>query len=256
MASESMPGKKVVSREEWLAARRELLAREKRLSREHDEVARLRRALPWVRVEKDYCFESPSGRESLADLFRGRSQLIVRHFMMGPGWKEGCAGCSFASDHVDGALVHLEHRDVSYVAVSRAPLAEIEAFRRRMGWSFRWVSSAGSDFNYDFHASFTPAQIERGSIFYNFEEGPLPFPTEELSGLSVFCKDATGAIFHTYSCYARGDEGALATYFYLDLTPKGRDETGPNRNLSDWVRHHDRYDLPVRIQGAADTAAR
>lgn len=233
---------KVVSRDEWLAARRELLVREKQFTREYDAIRALRRELPWVKVEKNYVFDGPNGKETLANLFDGRSQLIIRHFMFGPGWKEGCVGCSFASDHVAGALVHLEHHDITYVAVSRAPLAEIEAFKNRMGWSFKWLSSYGSDFNYDYHVSFTKEEIAQGKVFYNFEARDLPFNIEEMSGVSVFYKDATGDIFHTYSCHARGDEGGLTTYFYLDLTPMGRDENGPTYSLADWVRHHDRYD--------------
>ena len=232
----------IVSREEWLAARQRLLIEEKRLTRDLDKVRALRRELPWVKVDKRYAFDGPDGRETLADLFAGRSQLIVRHFMFGPGWQEGCVGCSFASDHVDGTLAHLEHHDVTYVAISRAPLAEIEAFKKRMDWRFKWVSSFGNDFNYDYHVSFTPDELAQGKGEYNFEHGDLRFPVEEMSGLSVFVRDPSGEVFHTYSCYARGDEGGLTTYFYLDLTPKGRNETGPNHNLADWVRHHDRYD--------------
>lgn len=243
MSTSAITTPRIVSREEWLAARRALLVKEKQVTRQHDAVCALRRELPWVKVEKNYIFEGPYGKETLADLFAERSQLIVRHFMFGPGWKEGCVGCSFASDHVGGALVHLEHHDVTYVAVSRAPFAEIEVFRKRMGWSFKWLSSIGSDFNYDYHVSFTKEDLEESELSYNFERRELPFKSEELSGVSVFYKDASGTIFHTYSCYARGDEGGLTTYFYLDLTPKGRNETGPYHNLADWVRHHDRYDV-------------
>lgn len=232
---------RVVSRDEWLAARKQLLIEEKELTHHVDRVRAMRRELPWVRVEKTYVFDGPHGKETLADLFAGRSQLIVRHFMFGPGWQEGCVGCSFASDHVEGALAHLEHHDVTYVAVSRAPLADIEAFRRRMGWQFKWVSSFGSDFNYDYHVSFTPEEVARGKAVYNFELQDLRVPIEELSGVSVFYREGSGEVFHTYSCHARGDEGGLTTYFYLDLTPKGRNETGPGHNLTDWVRHHDRY---------------
>ena len=171
---------RVVSRDEWLAARRELLAKEKQLTREYDAIRALRRTHPWVKIEKNYVFDGPNGRETLADLFAGRSQLIIRHFMFGPGWKEGCVGCSFASDHVEGALTHLEHHDVSYVAVSRAPLSEIQAFKQRMGWHFKWVSSFETDFNYDFHVSFTSEQLERGKAFYNFEMRDLPFKIEDL----------------------------------------------------------------------------
>jgi predicted dithiol-disulfide oxidoreductase (DUF899 family) len=242
MATSKIANPKAVTREEWLAARRELLAREKRLTREYDAICAQRRELPWVKVEKNYVFDGPNGKERLADLFQGRSQLIVKHFMFGPGWKEGCVGCSFGSDHVGGALVHLEHHDVSFVAVSRAPFAEIEPFRKRMGWNFHWVSSFESDFNYDYHVSFTEEELAQGKAFYNFEQRELRFKVEEMSGLSIFYKDAAGSIFHTYSCHARGDEGGLTSYFYLDLTPKGRDENGPTFSLGDWVRHHDRYD--------------
>jgi predicted dithiol-disulfide oxidoreductase (DUF899 family) len=242
MSTSAMAQPRVVSRDEWLAKRTELLVKEKQLTREYDKLRELRRELPWVKIEKNYRFEGPDGQVTLADLFSERSQLIVRHFMFGPGWKEGCVGCSFASDHVGGAPVHLEHHDVTYVAVSRVPIAEIEAFRKRMGWNFKWVSSFESDFNYDFHVSFTPEELDRGRALYNFEMRDLPFKSEEMSGLSVFYKDASGDIFHTYSTHARGDEGGLTTYFYLDLTPKGRDENGPTFTLGDWVRHHDRYE--------------
>ncbi|MGB7436483.1 MAG: thioredoxin family protein [Candidatus Acidiferrum sp.] len=242
MTTNAVEQPKVVSREEWLVARKELLAKEKELTRQRDAINAKRRELPWVKIDKEYVFDTPEGKKTLADLFAGRSQLIIRHFMFGPDWKEGCVGCSFASDHVEGALVHLEHHDVSYVTVSRAPLAEIEDFKKRMGWSFPWVSSFENDFNYDYHVSFTDEEIAQREAFYNFERRALPFPSRELSGLSVFYKDASGDIFHTYSCHARGDEGGLTTYFYLDLTPKGRNETGPGHNLGDWVRHHDRYE--------------
>ena len=212
---------KIVSEKEWLAARKNLLAREKELTRERDELNRQRRELPWVRVEKNYVFDGPNGKETLADLFVGRSQLIVQHFMFGPGWKEGCVGCSFKSDHIDGTLAHLEHHDVSFVSVSRAPLEEIEAFKKRMGWNFKWVSSFGSDFNYDFHVSFRPEEAADGKVFY---------------------KDSSGDVFHTYSTHGRGDEQFVSTYMYLDITPKGRNENGPRHNLTDWVRHHDKYD--------------
>jgi predicted dithiol-disulfide oxidoreductase (DUF899 family) len=229
----------VVSREEWIEARKELLKEEKRLTRLRDELSLRRRELPWVKVETTYRFEGPNGGETLADLFAGRSQLIVQHFMFSPDWEEGCIGCSFHSDHVDGALVHLENHDVSFVRVSRAPLAKIQAFNKRMGWRAKWVSSFGTTFNHDYHVSFTKAEVTNGEPSYNFGTGKAAI--EELSGLSVFTKDEAGDVYHTYSSYARGDEGALGTYFYLDLTPKGRNETGPYHNLMDWVRHHDRY---------------
>jgi predicted dithiol-disulfide oxidoreductase (DUF899 family) len=229
----------VVSQAEWIEARKALLAKEKEQTRLRDQISEARRALPWVKVEKAYVFDTPAGRKSLADLFDGRSQLIIKHFMLGPGWKDGCVGCSFECDHVDGALQHIKHHDVSYVAVARAPIDEIEAYRRRMGWQFAWVSSMDSDFNYDFFVSFTPEQVKKGEVYYNYETKPIPM--EELSGLSVFYRDEQGQIFHTYSAYARGAEETLGAYMLLDLTPKGRNETGPQRNLTDWVRHHDRY---------------
>ena len=229
----------IVSREEWIGARKELLAKEKRLTHLRDEINAARRNLPWVRVEKEYTFDGPNGPETLAQLFGGRSQLIVYHFMFGPEWSEGCVGCSFLSDHLDGSLIHIQNHDVAYVAVSRAPFAKIEAFQRRMGWGFKWLSSFGSDFNYDYHVSFKPEEVARGEVFYKFE---MQKPQgEELHGLSVFYKDADGAIFHTYSSYARAGENYLGTYQLLDVTPKGRNETGPNFAFPDWARHHDRY---------------
>jgi predicted dithiol-disulfide oxidoreductase (DUF899 family) len=247
----TIKGAKIVSKPEWLLARRELLTREKQLTHLRDEIDRERRELPWVQVEKDYLFDGPNGKETLGDLFNGRTQLVVSHFMFGPGWKEGCIGCSFRSDHVDACLPHLEHQDVSLVTVSRAPWAEIEGFRKRMGWKFKWLSSYGSDFNYDFHVSFTPEEIATGKVYYNY--ATRDFVSEELSGLSVFYKDEAGEIFHTYSTYGRGDEMVDGTYMYLDLTPKGRNETGPHHNLMDWVRHHDRYGAggSVAVQAAA-----
>jgi len=230
----------IVSREQWLAAREQLLTEEKELTRLRDKVNASRRAMPWVDVEKSYVFDGPNGRETLAELFAGRSQLVVRHFMFGPGWEAGCVGCSFLADHLDGALVHLEHHDVTVVVVSRAPFAEIEAFRQRMGWRFKWVSSHGSDFNYDYHVSFTPEEIASGRAQYNYQLTDRI--GEEMPGTSVFHKDADGTIVHTYSAYARGNEAMLGTYSILDLTPNGRNETGPNHNLTDWVRLHDRYD--------------
>jgi predicted dithiol-disulfide oxidoreductase (DUF899 family) len=241
---------KAVLRAEWLTARKELLIKEKQLTRQRDEIDRLRRALPWVKVETMYVFEGPDGRRTLPDLFDGRSQLIVSHFMFGPGWKEGCVGCSFRSDHVDGALAHLEHHDVSFVTISRAPLAEIAAFKHRMGWRFPWLSSYGSDFNYDYRVSFTKEQVATGNIDYNY--GSPGFLSEEMSGISVFYKDIAGGIFHTYSTFGRGDEMVDTTYMYLDLTPKGRNENGPHFNLGDWVRHHDRYG----VDGVVDAGGR
>jgi predicted dithiol-disulfide oxidoreductase (DUF899 family) len=235
-----MEQNKVVSRDEWLAARKQFLEREKEVTQQIDKLSAERRNLPWVKVEKDYFFDTPDGRKSLSDLFDGRSQLIVYHFMFSPDWNEGCVGCSFFSDHVDGPNQHLQHHDVTFVAVSRAPLAKLEAYKKRMGWHFPWVSSSGSDFNYDFHVSFTKDEIARGTAFYNFEMSKIS--TEDLHGTSVFIKDDTGAIFHTYSAYARGDERGLGAYMFLDLTPRGRQENGPNFNLTDWVRRHDKYE--------------
>jgi predicted dithiol-disulfide oxidoreductase (DUF899 family) len=225
----------VVSHERWVAERKKLLAREKELTRLRDQVARERRALPWVRIDKPYAFEAPAGRRTLADLFEGRRQLLVQHFMLGPGWEEGCPSCSFMADHSDGMEVHLAARDVTLVAISRAPLAEIERFRRRMGWKFKWVSSFGGDFNHDFHVSFAPPEAQ-GQVYYNYDM--QPFECEELPGISVFYRDDAGGVFHTYSAYRRGVEAMMGTYTLLDLTPKGRDESeGPMA----WVRHHDRY---------------
>jgi len=239
---ETLQGHEVVSREDWLVRRRKLLEREKALTRQRDVLSAERRRLPWVRVEKPYVFETPEGRQSLADLFGDRSQLLINHFMMGPGWSQGCVGCSFQADHIDGALVHLAQRDVSFVRVSRAPLAEIQAFNQRMGWRAKWVSAHDSDFNYDFNVSFRKDDMERGTACYNYKVGEVP--VEDLSGLSVFYRNAAGEVFHTYSTFARGGEQSLTTYFYLDLLPKGREESAGRGNLSDWVHHHDRYDKP------------
>ncbi len=230
---------KVVSREEWLAARKKLLAREKQHTHERDAIAAERRQLPWMKVEKNYVFDSPSGKRNLADLFEGKSQLIIYHFMFGPDWKEGCPSCSFGMDHTDGALVHLAQRDVSFAAVSRAPLAKIEEFKKRMSWRFAWVSSFGTDFNYDFRASFTPEELAKGKVQYNFDL--VEFPSAEAPGISVFYKDKSGAIFQTYAAYARGTENMVNTYNYLDLVPKGRDEDRLPFTMA-WVRHHDRYE--------------
>jgi predicted dithiol-disulfide oxidoreductase (DUF899 family) len=238
---------KIASREEWVAARKALLAEEKEFTRRRDRLSAARRALPWVKVETEYVFDAPDGKRTLAELFQGRSQLVVDHFMLGPGWGEGCIGCSFGADHIDNALVHLEHHDVSVVAVSRAPLAEIEAYKKRMGWTFTWVSSHGSPFNYDYHVSFTPDDVAKGQVFYNYRMSEIGI--EELAGLSVFIKEGTD-IFHTYSSYARGAEELLTTYMVLDLTPKGRDETGPHRNLMDWVKRHDEYEDAAAVASA------
>jgi predicted dithiol-disulfide oxidoreductase (DUF899 family) len=229
---------KIVSRDEWIAARRELLAKEKALLKAKDTVRRETRELPWVKIDKNYVFDGPNGKETLADLFAGRSQLIVKHFMLAPGWKEGCLGCSFGADQVDGSVVHLVNHDVMFVAISRAPYPEIADYHKRMGWKFKWVSSYGSDFNYDYNVSFSEADKARGKVMYNFEE--IDYPFEEMPGYSVFYKDEAGDIFHTYSTFARGTELVGGVYGFLDVTPKGRNEP-PGGNLTSWVRRHDEY---------------
>jgi len=229
---------KVVSPKAWLKARKALLAKEKKFTRLRDSLSAERRSLPWVRVEKEYAFTGPNGKETLSDLFAGRSQLVIYHFMFGPDWEAGCPSCSFISDHVDGMLPHLKARDVSYVAVSRAPYAKIQAFQKRMGWKFHWVSSNGSDFNYDYHVSFSKEDVANGKVYYNYQKES--FGVEEGPGLSVFYKDSKGALFHTYSTFARGLDILLGTYNFLDLVPKGRDEDQLAFTMA-WVRHHDRY---------------
>lgn len=249
IAETGLENHRIVSRDEWIAERTALLAREKELTRLGDRIAQARRALPWVRIDKGYTFDTHQGRRTLAGLFEGRRQLLVQHFMLGPGWEQGCPSCSYMADHSDGMNVHLENRDVTPVAVSRAPLAEIERFRQRMGWRFRWVSSHGSDFNHDFGVSFTPAQVAAGEVHYNY--GPWRFAHEELPGISVFYKDAAGEVFHTYSAYGRGVEVMMGTYSMLDLVPKGRDE-GDLKHTMEWVRHHDRYAPAPATGGSAD----
>jgi predicted dithiol-disulfide oxidoreductase (DUF899 family) len=229
----------IVSREQWLEARKALLAREKEATRQRDALAKQRRELPWEKVEKQYAFEGPEGRQTLAELFDGRSQLMVYHFMLGPGWAEGCKSCSFLADHFDGSRVHLAQRDVTLIASSRAPFAEIEVFKKRMGWRFPWVSSYGSDFNFDYHVSFNKDQRVNGQVPYNY--GLSGFQGEEAPGLSVFYKDDHGDVFHTYSTYARGLDILLGAYNFLDFAPKGRDEEGLPYGMA-WVRHHDRYE--------------
>jgi predicted dithiol-disulfide oxidoreductase (DUF899 family) len=228
---------RVVSEAEWLVARKDLLTHEKELTRLRDKVSRHRRELPRVEIEKDYVFDGPDGKETLADLFDGRSQLVVYHFMLGPGWEEGCKSCSFLADHFDGANWHLPHRDVTFVVISRAPLAEIEPFKKRMGWRFKWVSSNGNDFNFDYHVSFTKDEEAKGEVYYNYETAE--FLSDELPGLSVFYRNEDGDVFHTYSTYARGLDTLVGAYNFLDLVPKGRDEN-PESTM-DWVRRHDQY---------------
>jgi len=229
--------KNVVSESEWLVARQALLKREKELTRLRDEISHQRRALPWIKVEKEYLFSGRDGKETLADLFDGRSQLIVYHFMLGPGWEEGCKSCSYLADHFDGANWHLPHRDVTLVVISRAPFPEIEAYQKRMGWRFKWVSSNENDFNFDYHVSFTKEEEKKNEVYYNYRKDE--FISDELPGLSVFCKDKDGTVYHTYSTYARGLDPLVGTYNFLDLTPKGRDEN--SESTMDWVRRHDEY---------------
>jgi predicted dithiol-disulfide oxidoreductase (DUF899 family) len=229
----------IVSQEDWIAARKELLKKEKEATRLGDQLAAERRKLPWVAVEKNYVFDTPGGKVTLADLFAGRSQLVIQHFMFGPDWEEGCPSCSFMADHTDCMLPHLAARDVTMIAVSRAPLGKIEAFKKRLGWRFNWVSSYGSDFNADFHVSFTEEELARGTVNYNYME--QEFPSAEAPGLSVFYKSPAGNVFHTYSTYGRGVDVLMGTYRILDMAPKGRDEDHLDFSMA-WVRYHDRYD--------------
>jgi predicted dithiol-disulfide oxidoreductase (DUF899 family) len=230
---------KVVSHNEWLAARKAHLADEKAFTRARDALSRKRRELPWEKVEKNYVFDTPSGKQSLADLFGGRSQLIVYHFMLGPDWEQGCPSCSLLADHFDGAVIHLAQRDVAFVVVSRAPLPQIEKFKQRMDWNFKWVSSFGNDFNFDYHVSATPEEKASGKAMYNYEL--REFPSEERPGASVFYKNEAGEILHTYSSYGRGLDILIGTYNFLDIAPKGRDEDALEWTMA-WVRHHDRYE--------------
>lgn len=248
-AAQTQTQHKVVNEEQWIAARKELLAAEKEFDRQRDAISAKRRELPWVKVEKNYVFDSPNGKQSLSDLFRGKSQLIVYHFMLAPGWEEGCRGCSFLGDHFDGPQSHLNARDVAFTAVSRAPLPQIEAFKKRMGWHFRWVSSNANDFNFDYRVSFRKEELATGKVNYNY--GSREFPSEEGPGLSVFYKNIAGEIFHTYSTYARGLDILLGAYNFLDMTPKGRDEGALKQSMA-WVRHHDRYDDNYQVDPTAD----
>lgn len=232
----------VASPDHALAARLELLRKEKDLLRLQDQLAAKRRALPWVKIQKNYVFDSPAGPVGLADLFQGRSQLVIQHFMLGPGWEQGCKSCSFMMDHFNAAAVHLPARDVAFAAISHAPLAEILPFKQRMGWNVNWVSAHDTDFNRDFHVSFTPEEMAAGDVYYNY--GMRPFPQEEAPGVSVFARGADGAIYHTYSTYGRGVEFIMGAYHILDLVPKGRDEEGLDYGM-EWVRHHDRYPAAV-----------
>lgn len=229
---------KIVSKEDWLNARKELLAREKEFTQARDQLSAQRRNLPCVKVDKEYRFEGPNGTESLSDLFERRSQLLVYHFMFDPDWNEGCKSCSFWADNYDGIIVHLNNRDVTMIMISKAPLEKLNAFKKRMGWNFKWVSSFGSDFNRDYNVSFTAEELEQGKAYYNYKLGT--FPAKEAPGISVFYKNENGDIFHTYSCYARGLDMLNGAYHFLDLVPKGRDERALTYSMA-WLRHHDRY---------------
>jgi predicted dithiol-disulfide oxidoreductase (DUF899 family) len=231
----------VVSREEWLEARRALLLKEKEATHLRDRVNAERMALPWVELDKDCVFDTPQGRKALSDLFDGRSQLLVYHFMLGPDWDAGCPGCSFLSDHVDGTLPHLNNHDVTWVAVSRAPLLKIEAYKTRMGWKFPWVSSAGTDFNFDYNVSFTPQDLAKEKVVYNFTAIAPGDANDELPGMSAFYKNEQGEVFHTYSSYARGLEEMVGTLMILDRAPKGRNEN----TTMNFVKRHDEYE-PVQ----------
>jgi len=232
---------KIASLDEWNRERLALLKREKEVMKLQDELSEQQRALPWVKVDKEYIFTTTEGDVTLTDLFQSRSQLFVKHFMMGPHQDWQCPGCSLEVDHVGGLLVHMEHHDMSYVAVARAPIGEIEAVRKRMDWKFRWVSSLKSDFNYDFHVSFRPEEVKAGKAYFNYHEFD-PKGTSDLSGNSIFYRDKAGQIFHTYSTFGRGGEQFLGIYGFFDLLPKGREENGPNHSLPDWAKVRDRYD--------------
>ena len=234
-----MQNQKIVSEQEWLDARRKFLQEEKEFTRLRDQLSQHRRELPWVRVDRDYEFDGSDGKQSLSDLFEGRSQLIVYHFMYGPDWQEGCPSCSYLADNFNGIDIHLKHRDANLIAVSRAPLAVLQAYQQRMGWDFKWVSSIASDFNYDYHVSFTAEELKKGEMFYNFNVGQ--FPADEAPGVSVFYQNAEGDIFHTYSCYARGLDILIGAYNFIDLLPKGRDEDELEFTMA-WLRRHDQYD--------------
>jgi predicted dithiol-disulfide oxidoreductase (DUF899 family) len=234
-----MQNYKVVSREEWLVARKEHLAKEKEFTRLRDQLSRERRELPWVKVDKEYLFEGPDGKQPLADLFEGRSQLIIYHFMYGPDWEEGCPSCSFWADNFNGIDIHLNHRDITLAAVSKAPLDKLQAYKKRMGWSIKWFSSFESDFNRDYHVSFTSEEMEKGEMYYNYRISN--FPMEEAHGISVFYKNQQGEVFHTYSCYSRGLDMLNGAYHYMDLAPKGRDEDNLPYGMA-WLHRHDQYD--------------
>jgi predicted dithiol-disulfide oxidoreductase (DUF899 family) len=234
----SMTDHQVVTPEAWVEARKHLLAKEKEFTRLRDQLSQTRRDLPWVRVTKQYVFDGPGGKQTLGQLFNDHSQLVVYHFMFDPDWEAGCKSCSFWADNFNGIVPHLNQRDVTFVAISRAPLAKLQAFATRLGWSFKWLSSSGGDFNYDYNVSFTPEDLAVGSAIYNFTANKMNMT--ELPGISVFFKDADGKVFHTYSCYARGLDMLNTAYHYLDLVPKGRDEAGLPFTMT-WVRLRDQY---------------
>lgn len=234
-----MQPKNIVSHDDWVEARKALLAREKEFTRARDAISAARRELPWEKVETAYAFDGPEGRQTLDELFDGREQLMTYHFMLGPGWEVGCPSCSYLADQVEPAVVHLAARDVSFVAISSAPLDQIEAFRKRMGWNFKWLSSADTSFNRDFHVSFSQDEVDDGETYYNYRVGQ--FPATEAPGLSVFAKGDDGAVYHTYSTYGRGLDMFLTAYNYLDHAPKGRDEQDLPFSMA-WVRHHDSYE--------------
>ncbi len=237
-----MKAQQVVSRETWLEARKAHLKNEKALTRMRDLVSAERRTLPWVKVEKDYVFDTTEGKRTLPELFGNNSQLIVHHFMWRHDLDQGCASCSLEADHAEGALVHLENHDVSYVRVSRAPLAKLEAYRKRMGWKAKWVSSARNDFNFDYHVSFSDEEMAGDKLYYNYQLIDPAQGFNELPGLSVFTKDKDGTVFHTYSSYARGNEEVVGAFIYLDITPKGRNE----KEIMDWVKRNDEYGAPAK----------
>lgn len=233
----TMENPRIVTEAEWIEARKKLLVKEKELTRQRDAVAAERQKLPWVKIEKKYVFDTAAGKKTLAELFSGKSQLAIYHFMLGPDWEQGCPSCSLLADHFDNLAIHLAQRDVRFMIVSRAPLAKIDEFKKRMGWKFPWVSSFGSEFNFDFQVS-VPKEDAAKEHIYNY--APTKFPSEERPGFSVFSKNPGGEVFHTYSMYGRGLEDFMSVYAILDRVPKGRDEAGLPHGMA-WVRHHDRY---------------
>ena len=253
MTTRTVEHPRVVSKEEWIAARKELLKEERTFTHQRDVLSARRREMPWEKVEKEYIFDTPAGKKSLGELFAGRSQLIVYHFMFGPDWTEGCPSCSFIADTFDGVTIHLAHRDTTLTAISRASMEQIEAFKKRMGWRFPWASSNGNEFNFDFGVSFRKEDRKDGKVRYNYEE--TDFPSDEAPGASVFYKDASGAIYHTYSTFARGLDILLTAYNYLDMVPKGRDEDPAIQYKMSWVRHHDKYGDGYKIDPKGEYVA-